>query len=349
MFVLQKQRWAALAIFVITTGAATSADITWTGTASDETWNTPGNWSGGAVPTAADNVLIGAAPGNLIGLVGGDVQQINAMTFLAAAPAFTITDDGAGNVLQFNSAGVALANDSANRQIFDQVLVRPGVSQTWDGKANGFVFTTASLGSGNVVTLTGSGTTAATRNEITGAVSGLAGSSAGLTKAGSGVLFVGAGASLTYDGPTTLTEGTLLLGGSNVLSNTSSLVLSGGTFDIAGFDETAGKLTLSGNATINFGVSNTADLVFDASQLENWGAFTLNIVNFDPGQDTLRFGTSAAGLDVSQLAKITFNGESGAQIDGNGFVSVPEPSAALLLGIGAVAIGSFRRRQAAKV
>ncbi|HUL50981.1 MAG TPA: hypothetical protein VLU94_00205, partial [Candidatus Nitrosotalea sp.] len=33
-----------------------SADITWFGAAGD--WNTPGNWSGGVVPTSADNAII---------------------------------------------------------------------------------------------------------------------------------------------------------------------------------------------------------------------------------------------------------------------------------------------------
>lgn len=346
MFVLQKKRWAALALFAISTGAASAADITWTGTAGDETFSTPGNWSGNVVPTAADNVLIGAGSGAFIGLNEGIVRPVNSLTFLDGAPAFTIADVGAGDALQFNATGTALSNDSANRHTFDQVLVQPGTSQTWDAKAGGFVFTTVALGSGNVVTISGTGTTAETRNEITGAVSGLAGSSSGITKAGSGVLYLGPNADLSYDGPTTITAGTLLLGGSNALPNSSNLVLSGGTFDIAGFDETAGKLTLSGNATINFGVSNTADLVFDASQLETWGAFTLNIQNFDVGQDTLRVGTTAGGLDASQLAKIMF-GETAAQIDGNGFVTpIPEPSAALLLGIGAVGLGSFRRRKA---
>ena len=352
MFVSKKQRWTALAFLAFSTGAVTAADITWTGTAGDSSFSTPGNWSGNAVPGAGDNVLVGPDPlvPNLIGLTGNIVRPVSTMTFLATAGAYTITGDGAGNALQFNATGTALANDSASRQEFSNLLVQAGATQTWDGKVNGFTFNQVSLGTGNIVTFSGAGITGTTRNEILGTVSSFPGSNAGITKSGAGVLYIGPGATMTYDGPTTLTEGTLLLGGSNALPNASKLVLTGGTFDLAGFDETAGKLMLGGNATINFGVSNTADLVFDASQLESWGAFTLNIQNFDPGQDSLRFGTSAAGLDALQLAKIVFNGGTEAQIDANGFVTpVPEPSAALLLGLGAVSLGSFRRRRAATV
>ncbi len=34
--------------------------VTWTGTAGDKQWTTPGNWSGGAVPVASDTVCIGS-------------------------------------------------------------------------------------------------------------------------------------------------------------------------------------------------------------------------------------------------------------------------------------------------
>jgi hypothetical protein len=35
--------------------------ISWTGAAGDNLWHTPGNWSGGAVPTSADDVTVDVA------------------------------------------------------------------------------------------------------------------------------------------------------------------------------------------------------------------------------------------------------------------------------------------------
>lgn len=275
------------------------------------------------------------------------------MTFLAGAGSYSIVGAGTGNTLQLNSTGLALSNDTleaaGTRQSFSTLTVQAGASQTWNGKANGFTFNQVSLGSGNTVTFSGTGTTPTTRNELTGTVSGVIGTTAGITKAGSGTLYIGPTASLNYTGATTIAEGTLLLGGPNKLPDASNLILSGGTLDIAGFDEKTGKLSLAGNSTISFGISNTADLVFDASQAENWGAFTLTILDFTPGQDTLRFGTSSAGLTPAQLASIRFDGITPAQIDENGFLSpVPEPSSALLMGVGALALSGLRRRRLAQ-
>lgn len=343
------QRWTVLAILALSSSGALATDQTWTGADGGIDWVNPGNWST-AVPTALDSALIGAdASGEkLIGISGNVTREVQTMTFLPSADTYQITGDGAGNALQFNAPGIALSNDSATRQTFRGLLVQAGSSQTWDGKANGLSFNQVSLGSGNTVTFSGTGNTATTRNELIGTVTSFPGSAAGIVKAGSGTLYIGDSATLSYTGATTVSQGTILLGGAELLPDDSTLVLGGGTLDIAGFDETTGKLSLAGNSTINFGVSGATKLVFDASQVENWGAFTLTILNFTPGEDTLQFGNSASGLTEGQLANIRFDGVTAAQINSDGFVSpVPEPSAALLIGIGALVAGGFRRRRAA--
>ncbi len=271
------------------------------------------------------------------------------MTFLPAAGSYLVTSSGANDVLKLNAGGLALSNDSSFRQEFSGLTVQAGATQLWNAKANGFTFTQVSLGDSNTVSFSGTGTSLTTRTELVGSVTSFPGTPSGITKVGSGTLFLGPASSLAYSGATTISGGTLLLGGANKLPNAANLVLGGGTLDIAGFDETTGKLSLAGTSTISFGISNTADLVFDASSDQSWGAFTLNISGFTQGQDTLRFGTSSAGLTAPQLAGISFDGAQGAAIDANGFVSpVPEPSTALLLGVGALAMGGMRRRLASR-
>ena len=53
-----------------------SAAVSWTGTAGDGLWSTAGNWSGGAVPVAADDVTIG---NGFSVTVSGTVTKINSL------------------------------------------------------------------------------------------------------------------------------------------------------------------------------------------------------------------------------------------------------------------------------
>ena len=144
---------------------------------------------------------------------------------------------------------------------------------------------------------------------------------------------------------TTLSSGTILISGGslrldteNQINNTADMTLSGGTFDLNGVSaETLGTLEMTLDSTIDFG-SGTSALAFAASNAETWGvAQTLTIDNFNPGTDTLKFGTDSSGLTVSQLAQIQFTGYAlGGEIDSLGFVTpVPEPGTlAFLLGAG---------------
>ena len=60
--------------------AKAQVNLTWTGTAGDKLWTTAGNWSPAAVPTAADNVTIGAMITPIIVTSSIAVRQITTTT-----------------------------------------------------------------------------------------------------------------------------------------------------------------------------------------------------------------------------------------------------------------------------
>jgi fibronectin-binding autotransporter adhesin len=157
-------------------------------------------------------------------------------------------------------------------------------------------------------------------------------------------------ASNTYSGPTTIMgNSTVRLGGNERISNSSTLVMAGGTLDLAGFSETLGGLDLDANATIALGASNK--ISFGSSALLDWGAYTLNFtsVGGSLAADAVRFGTSSSALTVSQLSLITVNGAGGYGLDSNGFLAaIPEPSAfGALAGFGVLGLVATRRRRRA--
>ena len=162
-------------------------------------------------------------------------------------------------------------------------------------------------------------------------------------KSGAGTLTL-AGAS-TLTGDLRVNGGTLQLGGSNLLADTAALVLAGGTFATSGHSETLGSLQLVTGSTIDFGSGASALAFADSSGLA-WSG-TLTLLNFTSGQDTLRFGTSSAGLTAAQLASVSFGGNPG-QIDAAGFVTssaVPEPSVwAGVAGASVLGVAMWRRR-----
>jgi autotransporter-associated beta strand protein len=193
------------------------------------------------------------------------------------------------------------------------------------------------LGANQSLTFTGTGTSN-NRNEISGAITGTG--SSGLTKSGTGTLLLSnVGLSSDFAGPTVLLQGRLQLGAANQIPDGSNLVLSGGVFDTGGFSDTIGALTLAGTVTIDFQLTDSVSLLFADSHSQLWNLGTLNIINFTPGADFLRFGSDSSGLTAGQLAQISFNGVQ-ASINAAGFVQpVPEPgiASALLLTIGLIA------------
>jgi len=176
----------------------------------------------------------------------------------------------------------------------------------------------------------------ATMNSV---IASAAGTSDGITKSAPGTLVLGG--TNTYQGPTTIQGGTLQLAAPQVLPGTSTLVLAGGdsdpTFATGGYSQTLGPLLLTGpntslTYTIDFGPGASA-LVFADSHTQDWGGITLFLANYKRGVDSLRFGTSSAGLTSTQLGLIQFGFIDSknatvvvpAKIDSSGFVTPALP------------------------
>jgi hypothetical protein len=105
--------------------------------------------------------------------------------------------------------------------------------------------------------------------------------------------------------------GTLKFRAGNLVSSNLDLTLSGGTLDPGGFNQTLRKLTLNGDAVIDFGSGNSV-LTFADSASQTWTG-SLTVTNWSGldgggGDDRLFVGTNAAGLTTDQLNRITARG-----------------------------------------
>jgi autotransporter-associated beta strand protein len=123
----------------------------------------------------------------------------------------------------------------------------------------------------------------------------------------------------TYTGTTTLSAGTLTVGASHALADTTPVVIGHATLGIgAGFTDAIGTLDAAGNATINLGAGAT--LAFADSSGVSWSG-TLNLAGTFASGTSLRFGTSSSGLTSAQLARIAAPGFGSFALDENGFLT----------------------------
>lgn len=240
-----------------------------------------------------------------------------------------------GGTLQYS--GAASTTDYSSR-------FSTAASQQFKFNTNGETVALASAlnSSGATLAKSGIGTLSLTAN---------ANSASGGTTVNGGVLRL-TGTANSIGAVVVNTGGTLQIGATNTLVNTTALTLNGGTLQISGgafsqdFGTTALRITAA--SVIDFGTGLGASaIVFGASNLQSWSG-SLTISNYSTaGGDTLRFGTSASGLTGAQLTLINFDGIA-AQIDASGFVApVPEPATyAVAIGLGVFAFVGSRRRRA---
>lgn len=143
------------------------------------------------------------------------------------------------------------------------------------------------------------------------------GGSSGITKTGAGTLEFSS-VSNAYAGATIVSAGTLSLGASNVLPDTTDVSIGAATLEVgAAVTETASTLDCIAAAMINLGTGAT--LAFADSSAITW-AGTLEITGDFVSGASLNFGNSS-GLTTGQLASISAAGFSAFALDGSGFLT----------------------------
>lgn len=183
------------------------------------------------------------------------------------------------------------------------------------GVVTGFVITNPGTGYTDVPTVTlygGGATTAATGAAALGPVA----TDGGLVKSGAGILTLSG--SNSYKGGTTVNNGTLALGGNEVLADTGALTITGADFDVGGFSDTVGAVTLnSGNLTgtggsltaTSFAVGNTSGAATVSAGLSGTG---VNLTKSGAGDLNLTGNNTYTGTTFLTGGGITALGATGS-------------------------------------
>jgi autotransporter-associated beta strand protein len=137
----------------------------------------------------------------------------------------------------------------------------------------------------------------------------------GLTKLGANTLTLNQ--ANTYGGATTISGGTLALGASNALPATA-VSIGNATLNAATFSHTLGTLTVTGSAVINLGAGSS--LAFAPGNAIPWPG-TLTLTGSFVSGSSLRFGTTGAALDSTQLGKISATGFTNFGLTPSGFLT----------------------------
>ncbi len=170
-----------------------AATITWTGEAGDGKWETAGNWSGSAVPTASDDVTI-VSTSTLITVtlssgqtadfssltVGGDVLQT---TFVLEG------NIGTGGNIILGNAGILEQKNLVTQTVSGTLTIQSGGTLTHTGNTSeqsyiiNLVAQTIDLQAGGTISVTGKGYGMAN-----------SGPGYGITQSNEGVMYAGGGA-----------------------------------------------------------------------------------------------------------------------------------------------------------
>ncbi|MEN9468779.1 MAG: hypothetical protein RL630_512 [Verrucomicrobiota bacterium] len=187
--------------------------------------------------------------------------------------------------------------------------------QNWNADIDFIGTNDLNLGTGSV-TMNASRTVTVNSGNLT--IGGLiSGSSLNLTKNGSGTLILSG--DNTYNGTTSVNSGTLSLGASERIADTSDLVVASGTFDLAGFNESLGSLAGSGGITLGSGsltTNSSSNSTFSgvisgiggSFSKTGSGSLTLSGNNSYSGATTINAGTLAVDGSITNSPVTISNG-----------------------------------------
>ena len=228
--------------------------------------------------------------------VNSNTTQLQVLTGTATQSG-VISETGGARPLEKIGAGTLVL--SADSLYTGDTTISAGTLQIGDGGANGSI-------AGNIAnnaTLVFNRSNAAFHS---GVISG----TGALTKSGIGSLTL-SGAN-TYTGGTTVSAGTLIAGAAGVFGVGSAMIVSGGTLDLNGFNQSLGSLAGSagttvslGSATLTAGSNNTSTgyngIITGLGNLIKVGTGTLALAgaNTYSGGTTLSAGRIAIGANTA--------------------------------------------------
>lgn len=256
---------------LVGTSAATAVDLvsgTFTlGSAGRLTGAAALTGSSGAVLTLGGNESIGSLAGASTVSLGSSTLTVDtavSTTFsgilsgssggFVKSGAGTLTLNNVSNTVGTVTVTAGTLATTGNSMIDNNASVTVNAAGTLSlGGADGI----GSLaGSGAFIITAGTATVGLNNNSTT--FSGVISGAGGLTKSGSGGTFTLSGAN-TYGGGTRASQGTLALGASDVLPNTTDLsVASGASIEMAGFNDTVNTFTNNGGLITGAGSTLTA-------------------------------------------------------------------------------------------
>ncbi len=277
-----------------------------------------------------NDARISAARSTAFSFKGGTVTASGADRTISTAGGFAFdgsTTFSGANSLTVNSAATQASNSTLTNSLDAGKTLTIAQSVALSNDATDRTLTIAGAGDTLISGAIGNGGTS---------------TGSGLAKSGVGTLTL-SNTGNSFTGPLTINAGAVKLGASSVLADTAGLVLNGGTFDLNGFNETLGGLTLSASSTLSIG-SNSVSFLDSASNA--WtGSLSISGTLL---ANSVRFGTSSAALTSLQQQAILVNGLGGFALDSSGFLvsAIPEPSSfAVLAGIAGLSITTLRRRR----
>ncbi len=227
-----------------------------------------------------------------------------------------IAGGSSGTTNIFSKSGAGTLAFTAQNTYWGETIINSGTLMIGDGGAVGGISQNTpiiTVEPGAVLAVNRSNTLTQGTNALKVAITG----EGGFTQAGSGntVLML----ANTYIGPTTVDAGTLTLGAAGVLPDASEVSIGNATLAAGSFTETAGRLVITGAATLNLGTG--AALSFANSSAISWTGGTLNITGTFVSGSSLRFGTTSSGLTPAQIALISATGFTSFGLDANGYLT----------------------------
>lgn len=172
-------------------------------------------------------------------------------------------------------------------------------------------------------------------------LSGTLSGAGGLTKTGAGTLTLSG--NNTYSGQTRVSAGALALGATDAISNQSNLLVDGGGFNLAGFNDTVGTVTLTSGSIFGSGTL-TSSFIYDmqAGAVSAILSGSVGLRKTGSGRVQLTGNNSFAGTTLVEAGALIVNGglagdvvvSAGAMLGGAGVLGKT------LSGAGTISVGN---------